>query len=175
MQVTSSDRRTVSAPARRRGNLGGPIILVTLFVLVSVVGVVLVLWDGQAGQARINAEPPAGSVEGNLAQQANWYASPIRDYIAKNGKLPSESEGATLLSGDRGSAPPVFYPPTPAGNAKPTYRQVDDGFELVFPGTDGKPVVCRFSAEGAYEGATGLGEFTKEKQGERNPLKGTPR
>ena len=161
--------------ASRRGNLGGPIILVTLFVLVSVVGVVLVIWDGRAGQAQIDAQPPAGSVEGNLAQQANWYAAPIRTYIRKNGKLPDAEEGGSLLSAKRSSPTPVFYPPTPAGTSEPSYKPLDDGFELVFPGTDGKPVVCRFSEQGAYEGATGLGEFSSQKNEVRNPLKDVPR
>ena len=159
---------------QRRGNVGGLIVLVVLFVVVAAVGVFLVIWDGQAGQAQIDADPPAGSVEGNLAQQANWASGPIRDYIKKNSKLPSMEEGNALLAGLKNSPPPVFYPPTPAGTGNPTYRIFNNGFELVFPGTEGKPVVCTFSSAGAYEGATGLGSFTAEQESVENPLKGVP-
>ena len=159
---------------QRRGNVGGLIVLVVLFVVVAAVGVFLVIWDGQAGQAQIDADPPAGSVEGNLAQQANWASGPIRDYIKKNSKLPSMEEGNALLAGLKNSPPPVFYPPTPAGTGNPTYRISNNGFELVFPGTEGKPVVCTFSSAGAYEGATGLGSFTAEQESVENPLKGVP-
>jgi hypothetical protein len=159
---------------QRRGNVGGLIVLVVLFVVVAAVGVFLVIWDGQAGQAQIDADPPAGSVEGNLAQQANWASGPIRGYIKKNSKLPSVEEGNALLAGLKNSPPPVFYPPTPAGTGNPTYRISNNGFELVFPGTEGKPVICSFSSAGAYEGATGLGSFTAEQESVENPLKGVP-
>lgn len=159
---------------QRRGNLGGLIVLVVLFVVVVAVGVFLVIWDGRAGQAEIDSNPPAGSVEGNLAQQANWASAPLRDYISKNGSLPSVEEGNQLLAGLKNSPPPVFYPPTPA-TGNPTYRISNNGFELVFPGADGKPVVCSFSSTGAYEGATGLGAFTDEQDSVEDPLKDVPR
>ena len=174
MYVSSMKTHSNSTRVQRRGNVGGLIVLVVLFVVVAAVGVFLVIWDGQAGQAQIDTDPPAGSVEGNLAQQANWASSPIREFIKKNGALPSNQEGNTLLAGLKNSPPPVFYPPTPAGTGNPTYRISNNGFELVFPGTDGKPVVCTFSSAGAYEGATGLGAFTDEQQSVENPLKGVP-
>lgn len=174
MHVPSMKTHSDSTRVKRRGNIGGLIVLVVLFVVVAAVGVFLVIWDGRAGQAQIAINPPAGSMEGNLAQQANWASSPIRGFINKNGKLPGNEEGNTLLAGLKNSPPPVFYPPTAAGTGNPTYRISNNGFELVFPGTDGKPVVCTFSSGGAYEGATGLGAFTDEKQSVENPLKGVP-
>ena len=174
MQAPTMKKYTSANRVQRRGNIGGLIVLVVLFVVVAAVGVFLVIWDGRAGQAQVDADPPAGSVEGNLAQQANWASAPIRGYIQKNGKLPSVEEGNQLLAGLKNSPPPVFYPPTPAGTGNPTYRISNNGFELVFPGTDGKPVVCAFSNAGAYEGATGLGAFTDEQQSVNNPLKDVP-
>ena len=123
---------------------------------------------------QINENPPAGSVEGNMAQQALWAANPIKGYIAKNKEVPSDEEGAKLLETLKDSPPPVFFPPTPAGNGNPSYRRTNNGFEIVFPGSEGKPVVCSFSSEGAYEGATGLGAFTSEDDSVKDPLEGTP-
>ena len=71
MYVSSMKTHSNSTRVQRRGNVGGLIVLVVLFVVVAAVGVFLVIWDGQAGQAQIDTDPPAGSVEGNLAQQAN--------------------------------------------------------------------------------------------------------
>ena len=174
MHASSDTIHFDSTRLRRRGNIGGVIVLVVLFLVVAAVGVFLVIWDGRAGQAEIDSNPPAGSVEGNLAQQANWASGPIREYISKNGKVPSAEEGNKLLSALKNSPPPVFYPPTPAGTGNPSYRITNNGFELVFPGTDGKPVVCSFSSAGAYEGATGLGTFTDEQNSVENPLEGVP-
>ena len=175
MHLPSMIKSDRSPWIQRRGNVGGLIVLVTLFVVVSAVGVFLVIWDGQAGQAQIDADPPAGSVEGNLAQLANWTSGPIRGYINKNDKVPSNEEGNQLLTDRKNSPPPVFYPPAPVGDGNPTYRISNNGFELVFPGTEGKPVVCRFSDAGAYEGATGLGAFTSEQNSVEDPLKDVPR
>ena len=157
----------------RRGGAKALVVLVLLFLVAGALGIFLVLWDGQAGQAQINAAPPAGSVEGNLAQQAIWVSRPVRKYIAKNKAVPSDEEGAELLKIIRETPPPIYYPPTPVGPGNPTYRKTNNGFDIVFPGLDGKPVVCSFSSEGAYEGATGLGAFTSEENSVKNPLEGT--
>lgn len=159
----------------RRGSVQALVVLVLLFLIAGALGIFLVIWDGQAGQKAIDDNPPAGSVEGNLAQQANWAAEPIKDYIAKNKSLPSDEEGTKMVQMPRKRPPPTFYPPTPAGTGNPTYRKTNNGFEIVFPGTDGKPVVCSFSSEGAYEGATGLGAFTSEDNSVEDPLESAPR
>lgn len=173
MSFQSIDRAHLIKQFLRRGGAAGPVVLILLFLVAGALGIFLVIWDGQAGQAQINANPPAGSVEGNLAQQAIWAASPIKGYIAKNKGVPSDEEGAKLLDTLRKRPPPTFYPPTPAGTGNPTYRKTNNGFEIIFPGTDGKPVVCSFSSEGAYEGATGLGAFTSQEDSVKNPLEGT--
>ena len=61
---------------------------------------------------------------------------------------------------------------TVAGTGNPTYRISNNGFEIVFPGRDKKPVVCAFTSKGAYEGATGLGEFTEDDNSVKDPLEG---
>ena len=155
----------------RRGGLGGPIILILLFIIVSALGVILVVADGQLGQQEINQNPPAGSVEGNMAQQANWTAAPIVNFISKNDRLPDDAEGAKLLQSLSGMTEPRYFPPTPAEGGKPGYRKAREGFEIVFTMPKAKDVVCRFSAAGAYEGATGLGDFTEEDDAMEDPLK----
>ena len=175
MSRSSNKGAALTRRTLRRGGAMGLVVLVLIFLIAGALGVFLVLWDGQAGQEQINKNPPAGSVEGNLALQADWAAGPVRAYIRKNKEVPSDEEGAKLLEELQERPPPTFYPPTPAGTGNPTYRKTNNGFEIVFPGTDGKPVVCSFSSEGAYEGATGLGAFTSEENSVKNPLEGTPR
>ena len=109
----------------RRGSAAAPFVLILLFLIAGALGIFLVIWDGQAGQKLIDTNPPAGSVEGNLAQQANWAASPIKGFIAKNRALPSNEEGAELLKALQNSPPPAFYPPTPAGSGNPTYKKTN--------------------------------------------------
>ena len=154
----------------RRGGLGGPIILILLFIIVSALGVILVVADGQLGQQEINQNPPAGSVEGNMAQQANWTAAPIVNFISKNDRLPDDAEGAKLLQSLSGMTEPRYSPPTPAEGGTPGYRKAEEGFEIVFTVPKAKDVVCMFSAAGAYEGATGLGTFTEEDDAMEDPL-----
>ena len=155
----------------RRGGAGGAIILILLFIIVSALGVILVVADGQLGQQELNQTPPAGSVEGNMAQQANWTAAPIVNFISKNDRLPDDVEGAKLLQSLSGMTEPRYFPPTPAEGGKPGYRKTNEGFEIVFTMPKAKDVVCRFSAAGAYEGATGLGAFTEEDDAMEDPLK----
>ena len=155
----------------RRGGAGGAIILILLFIIFSALGVILVVADGQLGQQEINQMPPAGSVEGNMAQQANWTAAPIVNVISKNDRLPDEAEGAKLLQSLSGMTEPKYFPPTPAEGGNPSYRKTKDGFEIVFNMPKAKDVICRFSAAGAYEGATGLGAFTEEDDAMEDPLK----
>ena len=154
----------------RRGGAGGPIILILLFIIVSALGVILVVADGQMGQQEINLSPPAGSVEGNMAQQANWTVAPIVNFISKNDRLPDEAEGAKLLQLLSGQTQPRYFPPTPAEDGNPSYRKTKEGFEIVFTVPKAKDVVCMFSAAGAYEGATGLGAFTEEDDAVEDPL-----
>ena len=117
--------------------------------------------------------PPVGSVEGNLNQLANWASEPIRGWIKTEGAVPTDKKGSELLKELAKKPHPVFYPPTPVEpDGNPTYRKTNNGFDLVFPGRDGKPVVCSFSSTGVYEGATGLGAFTSETNSVKNPLEG---
>lgn len=159
----------------RRGGAGGPIILILLFIIFAALGVILVVADGQLGQQQINQSPPPGSVEGNMAQQANWTAAPIVNFIASNGRTPDDAEGAKLLQSLTGMTQPKYFPPTPAEDGKPSYRKTKKGFEILFSVPEGKDVVCTFSAEGSYEGATGLGSFTEEDDAAENPLEDAPR
>ena len=169
--VNNANRANSDTKRARRGGAGGAIILILLFIIVSALGVILVVADGQVGQQEINQAPPAGSVEGNMAQQANWTAAPIVNFISKNNALPDEAEGAKLLQSLSGMTEPKYFPPTPAEGGKPGYRKTKDGFEIVFTMPEAKDVVCRFSAAGAYEGATGLGTFTEEDDAMEDPLK----
>ena len=172
LHAQTTEQDTKRSPRRvRRGGLGGPIILILLFIIVGALGVILVVADGQLGQQEINQNPPAGSVEGNMAQQANWTAAPIVNFISKNDRLPDDAEGAKLLQTLTGQTQPKYFPPTPAENGKPSYRKTKEGFEIVFTVPKAKDVVCRFSAAGTYEGATGLGAFTEEDDAMENPLK----
>ena len=107
----------------RRGGAGGAIILILLFIIVSALGVILVVADGQVGQQEINQAPPAGSVEGNMAQQANWTAAPIVNFISENDRLPDDAEGAKLLQSLSGMTEPKYFPPTPAEGGNPSYRK----------------------------------------------------
>jgi hypothetical protein len=66
---------------------------------------------------------------------------------------------------------PKYYYPTPAESGKSGYRKAREGFEIVFTMPKAKDVVCRFSARGTYEGATGLGTFTEEDDAMEDPLK----
>lgn len=152
----------------------GPLVLVLLFLVVSALGIFLVIWDGREAESESDANPTVGSVEGNLAQLANWAATPIKGWIATKGTAPGNDEGAKLLASMLVSNPrPVFYPPTPAApDGNPSYQNTNNGFEIVFPGRDKKPVVCSFTSEGAYEGATGLGEFTEDDNSVKDPLEG---
>jgi hypothetical protein len=154
----------------RRGGAGGPIILILLFIIVSALGVILVVADGQLGQQELNQTPPAGSEEGNMAKQANWTAAPIVNFISKNDRLPDDAEGAKLLQSLSGMTEPRYSPPTPAEGGTPSYRKAEEGFEIVFTVPKAKDVVCMFSAAGAYEGATGLGTFTEEDDAMEDPL-----
>lgn len=160
-----------------RGGAKGPVVLILLFLIVSALGIFLVIWDGRAAESESDANPTASSVEGNLAQLAAWAAEPIKGWIATNGAVPDDAEGAKLLTAMLATKPrPDFFPPTPAApDGNPSYRKTNNGFEIVFPGRDGKPVTCAFSSEGAYEGATGLGEFTEEDESVRDPLEGVAR
>ena len=158
----------------RRGGSLAPVVLILVLLVIGALAIFLVIWDGRDAQQTLDENPPAGSVEANLEKLANWAAEPIQGWIATKGATPSDEEGKTLLAGlkDR----PTLYPPTPASpEGNPEYRITNNGFEIVFPGTDGKPVVCSFSSEGAYEGATGLGTFTSEDNSVEDPLEGTPR
>ncbi len=159
---------------RHRGGAKGPVVLVLLFVVVSALGIFLVIWDGREAESESDANPTTSSVEGNLAQLANWAAEPIKGWIATNGSAPSNEEGAKLLTAMLASKPrPDFFPPTPAApGGNPSYQKTNNGFEIVFPGRDGKPVTCAFSSEGAYEGATGLGTFTEDDDLVNDPLEG---
>jgi hypothetical protein len=152
----------------------GPVVLVLLFLVVAALGIFLVIWDGRKAESESDANPTVGSVEGNLAQLASWASEPIRGWIATNGSPPDNAEGAKLMAAMLASkARPVFYPPTPAApDGNPSYQKTNNGFEIVFPGRDKKPVVCSFTSEGAYEGATGLGEFTEDDNSVKDPLEG---
>ncbi|HAW95213.1 MAG: hypothetical protein CMJ33_03700 [Phycisphaerae bacterium] len=168
MKHRNSDHRRF-----RTGGTGGPIILILLFIIVA--AMFLILWgadeDGRAGQRAIDESSPAGTVEGNMAQQANWTAAPIVNFISKNDRLPDEAEGAKLLQSLSGMTEPKYFPPTPAEGGNPSYRKTNDGFEIVFTMPEAKDVVCRFSAAGVYEGATGLGAFTEEDDAMEDSLK----
>ena len=167
-------RSAPRSPSKRRGKAVAAIVLVLIFIIVAVLGVLLTIWDGRAGQTFTDEDPPVGSVEGNLAQLANWASTPIRDWIESKGSVPSDQQGEKILQEELPKRPyPVFYPPTPVEpDGNPTYKKTNNGFDLVFPGRNGKPVVCSFSSAGAYEGATGLGAFASEAESVNNPLEG---
>jgi len=140
----------------RTGSAKPVVIFVIVALVVASLATFMVVVDGRAEERQIEQSPPKGSVEGNLAMLAAWAAEPIRAAIESTGSLPDEEAGGKLLESLASKARPEFYPPTPASpDGNPTYRITNNGFELVFPGREGKPVVCRFSSEGAYEGATG--------------------
>jgi hypothetical protein len=169
---STTPRNRTNGIIRRGGSLA-PVVLIVLFLVIGALAVLLVVWDGRSGETQINEDPPSGSVEGNLAQLANWAVEPIRGWIATNGAVPDAEKGTALLEELQKKGRPTFYPPTPASpEGNPTYRISNNGFEIVFPGRSGKPVVCSFSSAGAYEGATGMEGFTGENDSVNDPLEG---
>ena len=150
-------------PPSRRGNATPMAALVILFLLAAILGIALVLYDGAEGTANEARNPPVGSVEGNLAAHAIAKSLVIKQFLNTNGSLPTDTEGTALIAANT-QPRAELSPPAPIKNGNPTYRKTNNGFELVFAGVSGKPVVCAFSAQGAYEGATGLDEFMDENQ-----------
>lgn len=159
--------------SNRKGGAKPAVILTIVILIVSVLAIWMVVIDGRTEENQIDQSPPTGSVEGNLAKLAAWAAEPIFVTIESTGKLPDDAQGTELLKKLADKARPTFYPPTPASpDGNPRYRNTNNGFDIIFPGRDGKPVVCSFSAQGAYEGATGEEAANEENDNVNDPLTG---
>ena len=173
MTTTNHLMTTRRTATDHRGGAKPAIILTIVILIVSILAIYMVVIDGRAETTKIDQSPPIGSVDGNLAKLAAWAAEPIFASFESTGKLPDDAQGAELMKKLAAKARPTFTPPTPASpDGNPTYRNTNNGFDIIFPGRDGKPVVCSFSAQGAYEGATGEEAANEDNDNVNDPLTG---